>query len=411
MNNLETFALDSCKIKIPIQYLKTAPNVFYETVVQNDIVTSNGVVYDNNEYKDSQIVSINRQPISTTNSKKVNSITLSIDKTMQLDAETGKAELKPITTLTVGQRPYNTFQKDSTGKYIFGRMVEFQINSKQLLSNYFNGINGKSITDIYSYMQKCGFEVSEEHFFEVAKLTDTDIKFDMFATTKEYENIVKVYKDSSKSLVGILPPKVWNAEDNKGIQFGGNRQVATITAPFLKLYYKWLEMLINSKQFTNYYLSKEDFENLYRWEFTLIDADHFKKYGIVNTVGNVLNLLDNNQTLFKHISSEIHNIHLNQPNQNNLIVKSKSIDAMEIYQKSLITAYIELGKSDNEILHIILNSLKNSEVSASTIKRHRADINIILQQIAQDKKSLNNQKLIENRNVNLALNKVGFLKS
>ena len=29
---------------------------------------------------------------------------------MQLDAETGKVELKPITTLTVGQRKYNTFQ-------------------------------------------------------------------------------------------------------------------------------------------------------------------------------------------------------------------------------------------------------------------------------------------------------------
>jgi hypothetical protein len=354
-------------------------------------------------------VSINRQPLSTSTTKKVNSITLSIDKTMQIDAETGKAELKPITTLTVAQRKYNTFQKDSTGNYIYGRMVEFQVNSKQLLSNYLEGINSKSIVGIYDYMQKCGFEVSEEHFFEVAKLTDTDIKFDIFATGKEFENIVKIYKDSSKKLVGIMPPKSFNAQDNKGIQFGGNREVATATAPFMKLYYKWLEMVINSKVFTNHYLSKAEFENLLRWEWTLIDAPHFKKFGIINTVGNVLNLLDTNQSKFKEISNSIHNIYLNQPNQNNLIVKSNSIDAMEIYQKSLITAYIELGKSDNEILQIILESLKN--VSASTLKRHKADIKTILQQIATDKKAPNNKKLIENRNVNLALNKVGFLNS
>jgi hypothetical protein len=413
MNNLEIFAFDSGKLKIDIKYIVTAPNVFNETIVENDIVTSNGVIYNSNEYENSNIVSINRQPLSTSNdtSKKVTSITFSNDKTMLYDKEQGKLVLTPITTLSVLTTPYNTFKKDSTGNYIWSKMIEFQINSKQLLSNYFEGINGKSIAYIYDYIQKCGFEIREEDFFNNAKLTDADFKIDIFLTQKEFNIIIDIYKDSSKNLIGILPAKTFDNKDNKGIEFGGNRKIATLDASYLKLYNKFLEMTNKSFIFKNQYLSNCEFENLIRWEFTLKNKAHFAKFGIVNSVGNVMNLLDTNQKLFREVSNSIHNVYLNEPKTNNLIVTTKGLDAMEIYQTSLVTAYIELGKSEFDIVEIINNNLQKNGISYSTIKRHKRDIKQIIRNIEKDKTAPISKKLKQNTNVNLTLDKVGFLKS
>jgi hypothetical protein len=96
--NLEIRSLDSGKFKYDQKVIKTAPNVFYETIIENNIVTSNGVVYNNIEYENTPLVSINRQPLSTSTetNKKVKSLTFSIDKTLLYNIDKGIFELTPI---------------------------------------------------------------------------------------------------------------------------------------------------------------------------------------------------------------------------------------------------------------------------------------------------------------------------
>lgn len=181
-----------------------------------------------------------------------------------------------------------------------GERIEFlqiMVTSKLLKENYFDGINTLNFETIYNYINTDGvITITKENLLN-SFVTDIDIckdfkvNIDGFRTLKRMmlENVLP----EKESLLNSK--KVNSKDDVFGIQYN-ERHKATPTRPFMKLYFKSIELKSEKTlPFTEVNLKDYETEINYgiaRVEVTLKNSKHKERVGIkeVKTLKELLGL-------------------------------------------------------------------------------------------------------------------------
>ncbi len=162
------------------------------------------------------------------------------------------------------------------------------INSKQLCSNYFDGINKHNIKEVYSNLIEC--KVIELPFdtFINQSIVDVDFKKDTVIGYDDYHKSLSVIKDCSKLSKYKDDGCILYAN---GIEFSTRETSKYLSNPFFKVYHKEIELNQNSSEFSNKHLKGIDYTNGVRIECTAKNKKHFQSLGVKdNSLKTVLSL-------------------------------------------------------------------------------------------------------------------------
>jgi hypothetical protein len=164
------------------------------------------------------------------------------------------------------------------------------INAKQLGARYFEGITVSNIADLHGYLM--GLEVVVFSLKELLKgeCTDIDFRKDFTANEEDMKEALNhMHQNTQTSTDFDKGSKLFWQKENKGLQFNKRNTTKIRTAPFLKIYSKTLDLLHKSNVFA---LSHFDTipPDLWRLEFTIKNKKHLDSFGIGNTLADVLSL-------------------------------------------------------------------------------------------------------------------------
>jgi hypothetical protein len=172
-----------------------------------------------------------------------------------------------------------TLDKGITDKYLC-----IQLNAKMLHIDYFEGITESNLKLVYDRLMSDKVVSFSYEALKLSEVTDVDFKKDIIskdfkkATEVLYE-MSKSYKQAKKGANIFGKPKVKGI----GIEWS-NRQTATPSNPFFKLYSKAVQCTFHNKMIPFYreYLKDgtEQVEDRIRIEYTIKNKKHFRKYGI-----------------------------------------------------------------------------------------------------------------------------------
>ena len=184
------------------------------------------------------------------------------------------------------------------------------VNSKILKGKYFQGITKDTIEDVYRGLMAYNvIWVDFDTFYELAEVTDVDIKKDAIVPKHIYEqcinecrNISRPSKNKNKGY------RFFNQNKNKGIEWSDRRATSFKTNPYLKIYHKETELKHNSSEFAEKYLSHINYDDLVRMEATLKNAKHFRHLGIKDN--KLKTLLELSQDKLQSVMSEALKSHL-----------------------------------------------------------------------------------------------------
>jgi hypothetical protein len=159
---------------------------------------------------------------------------------------------------------------------------------------YFNGINSTNIVSIYKQLMALElFKCSLSTFLNCGKVTDCDFKLDSRLNDAQYNEVLKQMKLMAKFKANVPIRDKFKGKGNRGIQFNERKADNCISNPFLKLYRKTADLMYNSTEFANEYLSDINTKDISRIETTVKNKKHFKSLGINdNSLNTVLNLPD-----------------------------------------------------------------------------------------------------------------------
>lgn len=171
-----------------------------------------------------------------------------------------------------------TSDRDGSNIYIDG--LSIGINAKFLEGKYFEGVRIDNISTIYENLISLNvFTCTYEDFLN-GYVNDYEIKKDEY-TTKE------TYKAGIKAMDSVIPPSkslnrgtaIFKTATNMGLQFNSRRNV-TASHPFLKTYFKEIELKNKSFKFYDKFLTHYNIEGLARVEFAVSNVHVKKKYNV-----------------------------------------------------------------------------------------------------------------------------------
>lgn len=192
--------------------------------------------------------------------------------------------------------------------------IHITITAKMLKENYFQGITKNNIEQIYKTFIKqkifiCTYEtflnglandidICTNHYLEeyenFKKLINT------FKKLVEKKNIINVYKDRKNKEETEKDQEV-NTKNIHGIDIG-NRNQANFQNPYIKIYFKYIELMSRSKKFKNLYLKNIEITNLMRYEATIKNGKIIKRLankGIIPKFKTLKELLEIKQDELK----------------------------------------------------------------------------------------------------------------
>ena len=173
------------------------------------------------------------------------------------------------------------------------------INAKQLGSRYFEGITQGNFVRLFEYLMDLDVVGFTPYELLDAECTDIDIKKDFIATDEDMKEVLnKMHKNATPSSDYDKGAKLFWQKDNKGLQF--NKRVSTkhLTAPFIKIYSKTLDLNSKSNIFALAHLDNIP-QNLWRLEYTIKNKSHLFRFDIGNTLSE---LFDVTQEQFEAIN-------------------------------------------------------------------------------------------------------------
>ena len=256
------------------------------------------------------------------------------------------------------------------------------INSKVLEGKYFQGIQANTIDDVYNRLISHKVVYFTKDDFLKSEITDVDIKKDILIS--DFDKLLKTLESLTiphkRSYKGCIP---FNRKDNLGIQWSDRRK-GTPTNPYFKVYHKGIELTNKSTIFNETYLNDfplTELSKTFRFEFTLKNRKHFKRYGLNNVLGELIN---ESQEKLNNILGAIVNIHMTKfikikkvPASEFTASEQRTYNAMNMYFKYIskdLETFIEMylnglnertfRRSKNEIIevykkHISKNEYKN----------------------------------------------------
>jgi len=189
--------------------------------------------------------------------------------------------------------------------------------------------------------------------------------------------------------------RLFNRNDNKGIQFSDRSTQQFKTNPFWKLYHKETELATKSKEFRNKYLKGQDISNLIRFEYTIKNNKHLKALNIQsNTLRTLLALPEQKK---KQILSTTIKTHLEGFKRQ--IIKREGMKPTDEVFYNLITMQMQEGNTFEKIRDLSISTLED-KVAKSRMKS-------VLNQIYQEHIK-GSKKDISTKNINGVLDLIGL---
>ena len=285
---------------------------------------------------------------------------------------------------------------DSQFTYVNGQKITepyltILVNSKLLQKGYFNAITKDTFTTLYNYVMSTDtFSCSLESFKD-ARYNDTDICFDFVSTKEEFSQLHKSLKASFVNptlLHSVFNSK--NKTNNQGFWTPAEidpRKQAKPIKPYIKFYSKQLDMEFNSSSFAQAYLQPSDYNDVFRFECTIINSKHKKRLGIssIKTIWELLN------TDLQSITQSMVKEYIDKPR----IVKSKPMTPnKEVYLNLIrlavkhkapledIRATFELDTTIhnrvtiNKYKELYYELLKHDSIDLETIQNNQSTVSI-----------------------------------
>jgi hypothetical protein len=278
----------------------------------------------------------------------------------------------------------NVNQKENKGE----PYLAFQPSAKFLKENYFDGINAQNLPTIYNYLMSLKIVWFSYESFLNARFKDVDFCINFESTVDEFKLMTKnVEFNVLEELKHFVKPF------NKylGLQFN-ERKFATPTRPFVKFYHKSIELFNNSNEFYCEYLNTNYSEVLEkgigRYEITVKDAAFKKHYKIESmTVEELFNVpYESIEKMFKRFLP-------------NYLYKSTREKKMgntptEIIHSNCINQFVYDGKSEQEIIHLMLKGIDER----SSRNRSKKLLQELLNQVQEPQKLIENNEQKKGRN-------------
>ena len=226
------------------------------------------------------------------------------------------------------------------------------INSKLLEHQYLNGISMHNIELIYKNLMNCKvFHCTFEQFLTWGKVSDIDIKKDVEISKDDFIKGIKELENASTPRTKVGEGvKSFNTRNNLGIQWN-NRETASASKPFVKIYYKEIEATLsdakqlrkNETPFFDSYVNHNELINRVRIEITIKNIKSARIHGI------------NDLTL-------INVLQLNSEQLNEIIVKSLNQN-LQKRTPEIIKPRTEISPMDMLVYIHLTNMIKNQNYS------------------------------------------------
>lgn len=156
-----------------------------------------------------------------------------------------------------------------------------KVMAKMLKYKYLEGITLDNVNLIYNDIINCNVaDFSYDTFLNRSYCTDIDLKQDRVINKTDYSNVLKQLRELTPE---NKQSKKGYENTNGGILWHPKRRGATITTPHIQIYDKEKELINNSTEFYNMYLSGKDIKDLKRFEFTVKGAEHLQHLGVTAT--------------------------------------------------------------------------------------------------------------------------------
>jgi len=232
------------------------------------------------------------------------------------------------------------------------------VNAKQLKERYFEGIKGKNIAQLHSYLVGLGVVQFSLKEFLRGECTDIDFRKDFTAKEDEMKEAFDFMHGNSKASTDYdKGSKLFWKKDNKGLQFNKRNTTKVRTAPFLKIYSKTLDLLHKSNVFA---LSHFDTipQDLWRLEFTIKNKKHLDSFGHGNSLSELISLTaDQIETMSTKSLKAV----LNQKTRE--LKETDGIPPKDVYEVNGLIWLLDNGNQWHTIKHRLLGSLKGSNRS------------------------------------------------
>lgn len=252
------------------------------------------------------------------------------------------------------------------------------LNSKSLKQRYFEGVHMDSIGAIYSDVMALNvFHIDYETFLR-SDCTDIDFKLDEVMNQLEWSEVINQFKlatvpskQSDKGYTAFNPTK--NEPYQNGLQYN-KRAAATISKPFLKLYWKGGELLSKSKDYRDEHLSNftdEELLQIVRIETTVKNKKHANKLGIQDVT--LLGLLSLTEETKVNVFRQIFTKYLDKPKRQVVIDKLSKKDTLkpsdQIYYVAIVSLMEHTKSTSNEVIESLIQTVEG-KVSKSRQKTH-----------------------------------------
>lgn len=229
------------------------------------------------------------------------------------------------------------------------KYIVVTVHSKLLGSRYLDRITMDNVIHVYNAIMKYNVFSCDYHTFLHSDVLDIDfcrnVQIPNWNECKSY--ILEHLKPTKQLNKGCYEFK---SKDNVGLQFG-TRDKSSYTAPYIKIYHKYLELTTKSILFTEKYLNNaiDIPSDLFRVEYTLRDKKHYKGYDIGSKLIDMLNLSSGKK---ENIASHMFSFQFNE----GIYAKSKPRK-----KPSIKAEYEKLGITTPKHLYIylLLQSIKN----------------------------------------------------
>lgn len=297
--------------------------------------------------------------------------------------------------------------------------IHITITAKMLKENYFQGITKNNIEQIYkTFIEQKIFICTYETFLNgIANDIDICINYyieeydnfkkliNAFKKIVEKKNSINIYRDKKND-----EEKEINQNNIQGIDIG-NRQQANYKNPYIKIYFKYIELITRSKKFKNLYLKNTEIENLIRYEATIKNGKIIKRLankGIIKPFKTLKELLELEEKELKQFIEWSHKQYTKQtmitenkgettPTETIIQQLLKMVIEAEIYNTDEIIPIIKhqqinenktTQRTNKQRIQNILNKniktlIKNDEETRKTIASQK-DIKRIFEQLKID---------------------------
>ncbi|MEX0595527.1 MAG: hypothetical protein WD512_03425, partial [Candidatus Paceibacterota bacterium] len=231
--------------------------------------------------------------------------------------------------------------------------IHLIVTAKMLKERYFEGINKSNIESIINSINDLQIVyIDLETALYYSRPTDVDICKDWKLIYDEFGNLTKIVRNN----ILYSKTKHIHSFSNSNLQLN-ERPKGTPGAPFVKFYYKSLELNENSLEFKNAYLSNQNTNDIARIEVNIKGYAHKKDVSLkYTTLWDLLNLSQEQMgTAFKKMIKEYM--------EKKLKAKNKSeLPPSDLVELNNIEREINQGTTIEELFHYKLKGIEGKAI-------------------------------------------------